>query len=280
MQKSVVEVIGRFRLAQIDEGKSELTAKTYALTLNKFHEWLLTNDGDINDLTRHDVQSYMTHLDESGISASTITKTYAAISVFARFVERPHIMENIRKPEFRKQRNVAPKSLERNDRNKLLREVERGGNLRDIAIVSVLLHTGLRVSELCALDRDDISISERKGMLTVRHGKGNVSRTVPLSAEARHHLQKYIDTRHDQAAALFLSNERRRISARAVQHMLKKHEVHPHMLRHTFCRELVQSGVDISTVAELAGHSDINVTRRYSKPTHEDLEHAIEHAFA
>ena len=80
--------------------------------------------------------------------------------------------------------------------------------------------------------------------------------------------------------ALFLSNYRQRISVRTVQYMLSKFGVHPHILRHTFCRELVRAGVDIATVAELAGHADINVTRRYSKPTVSELKQGIERAFS
>jgi integrase/recombinase XerD len=280
VKKSCVEVIERFRVAQIEDGKSELTVKTYVQTLTKFNAWLLENGGDINNLTRHDVQSYINHLDADGKSASTINKTFAALSVFARYVERLDIVDNIRVPEFRKAKNVAPKSLDRNEKNRLLREVERSGNLRDIAIAYVLLHTGIRVSELCALNVDDVEIRERSGSITVRHGKGNVSRKVPLSAEARHHLKKYLDTRGDKNVALFLSNYRQRISVRTVQHMLSKFGVHPHILRHTFCRELVSAGVDIATVAELAGHADINVTRRYSKPTASELEQAIERVFS
>lgn len=71
-----------------------------------------------------------------------------------------------------------------------------------------------------------------------------------------------------------------RISVRAVQHMLSNYSVHPHALRHTFARELVSKGVDLSTVADLCGHADINVTRRYSKPTEKDLETAIAKAFS
>ncbi|QQE81552.1 tyrosine-type recombinase/integrase [Alicyclobacillus sp. SO9] len=280
MKNYCVEVVDRFREEQIEKGRSELTAKTYTNTLCKFNEWLLQNEGDINNLTRHDIQSYINHLDSIGRSASTIQKTFAALSVFARFLKRSDIIENIRVPEFRKQNNVAPKSLERNDKNRLLREIERDGNLRNISIAYMLLHTGLRISELCALDVEDVEIHERSGQVIVRHGKGNIARKVPLSAEARHHLSKYLESRGDKNTALFMSNERKRISVRTVQYMLSKHGVHPHQLRHTFCHDLVGSGVDISTVAELAGHSDINVTRRYSKPTQAELEKAIEQVFS
>ncbi len=71
------------------------------------------------------------------------------------------------------------------------------------------------------------------------------------------------------------------MSARAVQHMLAVYGVHPHKLRHTtFCRELVGKGIEIATVAELAGHAGVNTTRRYAKPTVREREAAIEKAFS
>ncbi|WP_269320523.1 site-specific integrase [Alicyclobacillus macrosporangiidus] len=72
----------------------------------------------------------------------------------------------------------------------------------------------------------------------------------------------------------------RRSSVRQVQRVLAKYGTHPHVLRHTFCRTLVASGVDLAAVAELAGHADVNMTRRYAKPTQEELERAVEEAFS
>lgn len=279
MQKSCVEVLERFADHLRTKGKSELTVKTYVKALELFDKYLEESDGNLCELTRHDVQSYINYLREHA-SPTTIQTRFAAISVFARFLGRRDVVEDIRLPEVRKTRNIAPKSLERTERNRLLRQVERGGNLRDIAIVYMLLFTGLRVSELCALNRDDVEIGERSGKVIVRRGKGDVARVVPLSAEVRHHLRRYLATREDDNPALFLSNFRKRISVRTVQHMLSKYGVHPHELRHTFCRELVASGVDIATVAELAGHADVNTTRRYAKPTPNELEAAIERAFS
>ena len=100
-----------------------------------------------------------------------------------------------------------------------------------------------------------------------------------LSLFQRRFVYTYLEMRTDGDAALFLSNYRQRMSVRTVQHLLNDYGVHTHLMRHTFCRELVSNGVDISTVAELAGHADINVTRRYSKPSERELEQAIEKAF-
>lgn len=284
MINSVVEInthlINKFIDAQLSQGKSELTAKTYRQAMEAFDHWLVNNGGDLNGLTRHDIQSYIKSLEANGKSATTINKVFAVISVFARFIKRQEIAQDIRLPEARKVNHIAPKALDKKERNRLLRAVERDGSLRNIAITYILLHCGLRVSELVALNREDIVIRERSGSVNVRNGKGNVARTVPLSAEARLNLSRYLETRGDNDPALFLSNYQQRISVRAVQHLLKDYGVHPHLIRHTFCRELVSNGIDIATVAELAGHSDINVTRRYSKPSPSELEQAIEKAFS
>lgn len=276
MQKSCVKNIDQFVTDLLNQGKGERTAQAYRHVLERFERWLSANGGDLSALTRFDVQAYVKHQEASGTSASTIGNRFAAISAYARFVERPEVLLNVRMPEVRKVRNIAPKSLERNDRNRVLREVERDGN---IAILYVLLHTGLRVSELTALNGVDVTTKERSGWLIVRNGKGNVARRVPLSAEVRLYLSRYLETRKDTNPALFLSNYRQRISVRTVQHMATKYGIHPHQLRHSFCKELVGSGVDIATVAELAGHADINVTRRYAMPSEDDLAKAIEKSF-
>ncbi len=205
---------------------------------------------------------------------------WAALSVLARYLAASHVIRNIRRPEVRKSRYIAPKSLERHERNRVLRDVERTRHPRAIAIMYLFLYSGLRVSEVVALDRTDVVMGERSGSIHVRKGKGNVARTVPLPIEARLHLRQYLASRTDENPALFLSNYQRRISVRSVQRILEKFGVHPHQLRHTYCRELVGAGVDIATVAELAGHADINVTRRYAKPTPGELEKAIERAFS
>ncbi len=279
-EKSVVKVIDDFLVHILDKGKSQLTAKNYKSSLEMFNDWLIDNDGDLAKLTRVDVQLFIQHLESKGNSASTINNRFAAISQFARFIGSLNIIENIRLPQTRQAKNIAPESLERTERNNLLREVERNDNPRDIAIVNLLIRTGIRVSELVALNRSDVVTGERSGSITVRNGKGNVSRRVPLSAEARLYLSKYLEIRDDNDPALFLSNFMQRISVRAVQHMLSNYGVHPHALRHTFARELVSKGVDLSTVADLCGHADINVTRRYSKPTEKDQEEAIDMAFS
>lgn len=261
-------------------GKSDQTKRMYVYWLTRLRDWLAGAGGDLNRLTRADVQQYVDWLLVHKKSPSTVSVAVSAVRSWARWTGQEHAILNLRTVPVPKVTEVAPQSLERNERNRLLRDVERGGSLRDIAIVYTLLYTGLRVSELCGLDRDDVTMGERSGQIVVRQGKRGKTRLVPLPAEARHHLSRYLAGRRDREPALFLSNYGRRISARQVQRVLAKHGTHPHALRHTYCRTLVSNGVDLATVAELAGHADVNMTRRYSKPTREELERAVEGAFS
>lgn len=274
-----IPLIDKFSQWLIEQEKSDSTVETYKLVLTKFHEWLLKRGVKLGQLTKSDIQAYMIYLESENKSTSTIEKTFVTISVFTRFLGKSEVVEGIKRKQNQKSKQITPESLEVDERERLLHEVKQDGNLRDIAIVYTLLHTGIRVSEICALNRSDLEINEHNGLLVILDAKGNKKRVVPLSKEVRYHLKKYIDSLNSAHDALFISNFNKRISTRAVQYMLKKYNVNPHKLRHTFCKELVQEGINIATVAELAGHSDVNITRRYSSLSVTDLENAINNTF-
>jgi integrase/recombinase XerD len=278
MIKSVIE-LNEFQTYLREKGNREKTIEDYVRHITNFQKWLLLEGSSLEHVTRYDIQQYIKHLQDKGNKAATLNPKYSAIVAYTRFMGQPHLVENIQRPERRHTRHISPKSLPRNDRNRLFRELERSGNLRSIAIVYFSLYTGLRVSELAGLNQDDIHMGERSGNVIIRDGKGGIARTVPLPSEARFHLRRYLETREDDNPALFLSNFKKRISKRSIQRIFEKLGIHAHMLRHTYGRELVSSGVDIATVAELMGHSDVNVTRRYAAPSMKDLEQSIERVF-
>lgn len=146
---------------------------------------------------------------------------------------------------------------------------------RDQAILELLLATGLRISELCALSISDIDFDQSECVI---YGKGAQVRTVVFSKEARKALRRYLKARQDTDAALFIRyghkahvGHDRRIQPRAVQRLLKKytakagiaHPVTPHTLRHSFALNLLQDGADLRKVQGLLGHTDIKTTQRY-----------------
>jgi len=276
----VENLLKSFSIWLTDEGKSENTVKTYQGTLQKFFEWLDDNNRDMHNIMREDVQDYMDHLEGLERSAATIEKAFSAISVYSKFLNKKEIAQSINRVEKEKNHD-APDSLDRTERDQLLKEVERDGDLRNTVIVYTLLHTGIRISELCSLDIKDIQISDEKGSLFVRGASGEIKRVIPLSRELRELMTKYLESLGKTDGPLFISSVNKRISSRGVQYMLKKYDVNPHKLRHTFCAELIQSGVDLAVVAELAGHADVNVTKRYiAEQASSKVEDAINRTFA
>lgn len=258
------------------EGKSAQTIKSYHYTLIRFAKYLEQSGGSIDNLTRGDVQAYLSWMQTvHKRSAATIKRELAAITSFANYQGRPDAVSNIITPKPSKK--MAPKALDRNERNLLLRRIERDRKPRDIAMAYLLYYCGLRVGELVALDRSDITVSERKGEVLVRFGKYGKERIVPIDIKARPYIAEYLESRNDDHAAAFVTTKHgvKRISIRLVQDIVSEYGIHPHLLRHTFATDLVRSGTDMATVAYLMGHSDVSTTMRYVQPTESDLHHAV-----
>lgn len=272
-------LIDHFSEWQKEQGKADSTIKTYVGVLEKFKLWLNKSNKGFDQISKNDVQLYMDYLEAQQKNAGTIEKYLAAISVFSRFIGKSEIILDIQCKEKFKE-NEVPESLEKHEEKLLLRAVKSDQNLRNIAIVYTLLYTGIRISELCALNVSDIKIDNDQKTLLIKDKIGKIERLIPLSQEASTHLKNYIDSLDKIQDALFISNVNKRISTRAVQYMLQKYDVHPHKLRHTFCQKLIDNGIDIHTVAKLAGHKDVNVTKRYANNLEANLEFAIDKAFS
>ncbi|MED1203525.1 tyrosine-type recombinase/integrase [Heyndrickxia acidicola] len=213
---------------------------TYKREIEEFAKYLDGSGTNLDGYARSDIQQYINWLAAKGRAASTINKSWHAIKKFSRYHKKYEAIEDIRLVKPKDLTEVAPKALSRVEENRLIREVDRNGNKRDYAIVMTLLHTGLRVSELVSLNRDSIDFSERKGEITVI-AKGNKERTVPVSAEARRAIERYLEERPDE---LNPCNYNNRISVRTVQRILNDYGCHPHILRHTYITKLVREGID------------------------------------
>lgn len=282
------DVIQRFLAHLIDKGKSKGTAKIYGYELNRLRDWLKITNGSLEKMTRFDVQQYVNALQDGKIlkngkkaSVATIDRIFGTIASFARFINRKEIAEDIRKPKKQPVFMIPPKSLDRNEKNKLFRDVERDGNLRNIAIVYLLAYSGLRVSELVHLDCPDVAV-KHGSMLSVI-GKENKERHVPYPAEARRAVEKYLESRPDDLQPLFLSTRgKRRLSIRGTEKILEKYGHHPHELRHTFLKDTLElkdeNGnhvFNIVEVSNLAGHRSIETTMRYTLPSEKELNEKL-----
>ncbi len=274
------------------------TRRTYAGRVGGYLAWLAGLDpgarrqlgdpfryGHARDYT---IRDYRTHLiTDRRAKPASVNLTLAALDHFYRWIGLGPA--RVRREDLPP---GAPRALSVEETRRLLRAAERAAQtgtaagVRDRAIVTVLLFTGLRIAELAALSRDDIAISARKGTLIVRRGKGDRYRQVPLNAEARGTLDAWLAARADlpdsDGKALFLSLKGARLSVRAidlaVRHLGRQADVETsaHTLRHTCLTRLVRAGNDLVLVAELAGHSRLETTRRYSLPSDTDRQAAMD----
>lgn len=173
-------------------------------------------------------------------------------------------------------------TIEYKDLERMLKPEGKGDlrELRDLAILETFFSTGLRVSELCGLDR---YLDLERGEFTVR-GKGEKLRVVFLSENARRAIKKYLDKRPDADPALFVSLSKNgkvlsRINPRAVERLVEMRarkagiprRIHPHELRHSFATDLLLNGADIRAVQEMLGHSSISTTQIYTHLTNKEL---------
>lgn len=139
------------------------------------------------------------------------------------------------------------------------------------------------MGECAALDTGDVAVSARKGLLTIRGGKGEHYREIPLNSQARAAIDGWLAERPKGGEeALFLNRDGARLSVRSIGSVISKLgaeaglEISPHVLRHTCLTNLVRAGEDVVLVAEIAGHSRLDTTRRYTLPSASDRAAALE----
>ncbi|MGD2112368.1 MAG: tyrosine recombinase XerC [Gammaproteobacteria bacterium] len=241
-----------------------------------------TGLGDWCELDTHRVRQFATRAHRRGLSGRSIQRRLSAIRSFFNYLLREqHVTQNpahdISAP---KSQRRLPDALNVDDVARLLRGAPQEAlAARDLAILELLYSSGLRLSELVALDMDDMDLEERTLRVT---GKGNKTRVVPIGARALAAMQTWLVLRTDRLAtgehAVFTGRRGRRLGQRAVQQRVRlwaqrkgiPGTVHPHTLRHSFASHLLESSGDLRAVQELLGHADISTTQIY---THLDYQH-------
>jgi site-specific recombinase XerD len=270
--------------------RSPLTIKNYRCDLTAFASWFRETNGDELTparITPTDLRAYKRFLvDHRGLKPASVNRQLATLKSFLTWAAGAGLLPAGPPPVLPKavlQERRGPRWLDRREQYALRRAVERGGQVRDLAIVTLLLNTGLRLQELCALTWHDVQVTARKGLVTVTRGKGGKSRQLPLNAEARRTLMVLGYEAHAGSSAPVFMGQRGRLTPSGVQRLLRTyaHAAHlealsPHRLRHTFCKSLVDAGVGLEKVAALAGHESLETTRHYCTPSLRDLEHAVE----
>jgi site-specific recombinase XerD len=265
------------------------TVRNYAADLRAFARWFPDSTGEpfaARAVTPTDLREYKAYLRTvEQRQAATINRRLAALRKFFLWAKGAGKIAELPTDQVKGLPAAprTPKALTKREVDRLIREAERHGNKRNLALLLTLRHTGLRVGELCHLRLGDIAISERKGEVLVRAGKGNKDRTVPLNNDVRRALVAYLAVRptvaHDY---LFVGQRGAPLQPQGVQEVVAKYarraglpEVTPHVLRHTFAKHVLDAGEDLATVQRLLGHERLETTAIYTHPTARDLEEAV-----
>ncbi len=296
--------------------RSGHTVRAYVGGVRDFMVWYHDEEGrspTLADLTPIALLGYRNELQhEQAKSTSTVNTRLAGLRSFCGWlVEQGHLPADpsSRLRSVGRQGPPAPKGLTDKQVNALLREASRGRHgERDYALVQVLLQTGMRIGECAALDYEDISFGERGGSVTIRAGKGNKARAVPLNASARQALAGYAAPtleveptvpavarawprrrRGAEGTPLWGSQKGGRLSSQAMRRVidclvrdcsargLVPRDASAHTLRHTFAMFYLKDNPgDLIGLATLLGHSSLDTTRIYGQPTSEMLASRVD----
>ncbi|SFR07117.1 tyrosine-type recombinase/integrase [Desulfoscipio geothermicus] len=279
-----MEILYSFKTHLQGRGLSKRTVNSYITTLRRFARWVEQVHGEFDAaaITSLDVANYRRHLVEKGRKPATINHALDVLNSFFVWANVKGVIQvnpsaSIKRVQ--EQKN-APRWLDRRELGIFIRTIQKYGKTRDIALVLLLIHTGLRISEAVSLKIDDVIIRERSGIVRVRHGKGDKYREVPLNLTVRRALDGYIS--ETKGEWLFPGRRGGHITTRSAENVLTKYgrvsglNVTPHILRHTFGKMLVDAGESLDRVAALMGHANLNTTARYTRPSVQDLEKAVD----
>lgn len=277
---------------EIEKGRSIKTVENYDRYITRFFAYAkISHPAHIKEET---IRTFRLHLNRQGGVSGTMkhkTQNYylIALRAFLKYMRKRNI-ESLN-PERIELAKVGARDLDLISHDELDRLMQgpKGSSLqalRDRAMLELFFSTGLRVSELCSLDRDlDLSRDE----FSIR-GKGEKVRVVFLSPTAKKAIKEYLDKRADLDEALFVQMGRAsasvsagkqslRLTPRSVERLVKQYavkagitrKVTPHVIRHSFATDLLENGADLRSVQALLGHSNIATTQVYTHITDKHL---------
>lgn len=283
---------------EIEKNKSQKTLENYGRYLDRFLGFAKINTvGQLNEEIIRQYRLYLNRLrNAKNQPLKKITQNYHVIALrnFLKYLARtgvktvPAERVELGKQEDREVTFLQPEELGR------LFDASNGSaldSLRDKAILTTLFSTGMRVSEVCSLNRGEIDL--KRGELSIR-GKGGKIRLVFLSGDSCKNIQDYLAKRSDADEALFIRIPRGlkfntgsdlRLTPRSVQRVIKKYSIRagivgkkisPHTLRHSFATDLLRNGADIRSVQAMLGHASVTTTQIYTHVTDKQLREVHE----
>lgn len=282
---------------EVERNVSPLTIRDYSLYLRRFCDWFeAEGHKDIQELDMHVLRKYRVylsrHVDDTGRTLSLSTQSYYVIclrSFLKWLVKNDMPVLHPEKVDLPKSEPQSMKFLDTDQMSRLLAQprLSAKSGYRDRAILEVLFSTGLRVSELVSLNREQVNIKRKEfGVI----GKGKKPRVVFLSDQSADWLDRYLSTREDSWSPVFVrlsrnqpdmksDGEEMRLTPRSVQRLVKEYvekahlpiKVTPHGIRHSFATDLLRNGAGLRDVQEMLGHKNIQTTQIYTHVTRPEL---------
>ena len=274
-EKENTELLDTFLSAKKIEGCSDKTIHYYQSSIVKLLKGLSKS---IKEICTNDIRRYLAEIqEENNLSKVTIDNLRRIFSSFFSWLEDE---DYIAKSPVRRIHKVRTDTLVKevlSDENiETLRD--SCNELRDLAMIDLLLSTGVRVGELVKMNRADIDFQERQCKV---FGKGNKEREVYFNARTKIHLQRYLESRTDDNPALFvtLSKPHTRLTISGVEVRLRKmgkdvhiDKVHPHKFRRTLATMAIDRGMPIEQVQKLLGHVRIDTTLHYAMVNQQNVK--------
>jgi len=299
LQRQILEFLS---YCNVERNLSRLTIRDYAHYLERFSDWAgLRHLQDATSVVMADIKEYRKYLSEYvGVDGRTLSRTTQAYHVIAlRSFFKWLIKNDVKvlapeKIDLPKGESHSFQFLNADQVQKLLGQpnISHEQGMRDKALLEVLFSTGLRVSELVSLNRDQVDLDRREfGVI----GKGRKPRVVFLSEDAAYWLEKYLNMRKDIWRPVFIrysqkqadktsDGEEMRLSVRSVQRLVDAYcrqahlpvKITPHGLRHSFATDLLMNGAGLRDVQEMLGHKSISTTQIYTHVTRPELRRVHE----
>lgn len=273
------------RYLDIERNYSKHTILNYQADLAEFKQFL--GDAALEKADYLLIRKYLAALKEKNLKARTLGRKLSTLRSFFKFLSREGLLKDnpllsISSPKLDKH---LPEFLTEEEVTKLI-EVAASKDepgLRDRAVIETFYSTGMRISELVGLNKEDVDFIG--GIVKVR-GKGKKERIVPIGEHAIFALRNYLEARKKDSDAIFLNKSGKRITDRGVRNIVGKYlhlasikqGVSAHTLRHSFATHLLNRGADLRSVQELLGHANLSTTQIYTHLTTDRLKSVYDKA--
>ncbi len=251
------EILKKLKSELKIRGLSPLTVRNYSFFVEKF---LQKSAKESSDLTQDDAKAYLAELFDSK-SKNTIMLAAASLKFFYTEILKKEFSQ-IKMP---KKDRKLPEVLTKDEVKRL---IESADNIKSRLIISLLYSSGLRVSELVNLKKEDLDLQEKIGW--VRKGKGGKDRIITLSSNLADELKEYCEMRGEDKIYVFSKDKP--LTTRNIQKIIKgtrqraglNKKVTPHTLRHSFATHLLEQGTDIRMIQAMLGHASLSTTQVYT----------------